>query len=280
MGSARAQTQTTTQQMSTAAPCDALPDYGSNSDTSYLPSANDLETPYLDAASTQSDQSPSDWDLAPDEAECSSSGALPDLQALLDQLAKQSPTLSTAINTARTAGFVFAYGAPGAGTCTKADAKPPTVEIDPDEASSPLLSSTLAHELGHVAHGAPIYAYDPSMDRDRYITENTMIDLEGEAAATVMELEVRDDLLAAGSPDPGITGATAADKIRLWDQFKAGKLTHDALIHELALLFARKEQPSTDSTAKTYWYFYAPNHAAAWDANNPTPTPLPLPSPP
>lgn len=124
------------------------------------------------------------------------------------------------------------------------------------------------------------YEFDASMDRTQYITVNTILDLEGEAAATLMELRVRDEVLLSGGADPGITGATAGDKIRLWEQHKAGKLTHDRLVHEIVLLFARKEKPSTSANAQTYWDFYAANHAAAWDRNNPPPQPLPLPGPP
>ena len=105
---------------------------------------------------------------------------------------------------------------------------------------------------------------------------NAMIDLEGEAHATVMELSVRQDLLDAGEADPGITGATADDKIRLWNDHRAGLLSSTELVHGLALLFARGESPSTDLSV-TYWVFYARAHAAAWDAANPTAVPLPLP---
>lgn len=151
--------------------------------------------------------------------------------------------------------------------------------IDPNE-STEQLARSLAHELGHVLDGDPTYEFDPSMDRTDYITRNTIIDLQGEAAATIMEFEVRDDILISNGTDIGVTGATAADKIRLWDEHKVGKLSRDALVAAIVQLFAHREKPSTDASAATYWYFYAPNHAAAWDANNPSPSPRPLPPPP
>ncbi len=204
----------------------------------------------------------------------------PQLDTLLASLAVQSPTLASAIGVAKTAGYTFAYGAPGAGTCTISDPKIMRVQVDPQEASSPRLAATLAHELGHITDVPPGYEFDASMDRDRYITRNTIEDLEQEADATLTELEVRDEILAAGGADPGITGATAVEKIRLWEEHVAGRLSRPNLVHEIVMLFARVEQPSTDPSAKTYWYLYAPTHAAAWDANNPGDQGKPLPSPP
>lgn len=201
--------------------------------------------------------------------------AQPDLDGVLTDLASVSPALSAAIDTARAGGFIFRYGVLGGGTFTDAAASPPEVVIDPGDVANGELAMSLSHELGHVADGDAQYVQDASWDRNRYITENTMVDLRGEAEATIMELQVRDELTAAGRADPGISGATSADKIRLWGEFTAGTLSRADLVEAIALLFARGESPSTASG--TYWNYYGQFHADAWDANHPTPTPLPLP---
>jgi hypothetical protein len=213
-----------------------------------------------------------------EESETKAAEARPDLDAVLDGLEKQSPTLASGLQTARQQGWVFVWGSPGAGTATDHHRQPPTVTIDPAETTEQLARS-MAHELGHVLDGETVYEFDQSMDRDTYISTNTVLDLEGEAEATIMELKVRDDVLTSGT-DIGITGATADEKISLWEEHKTGKLTRDQLVAELVDLFAHREQPSTDPSAATYWDFYAKAHAEAWDKNNPTPTPLPIPQAP
>jgi len=183
------------------------------------------------------------------------------------------------MDTARRGGWQFVYGAAGGGTFSDEAATPPTITIDPqDAANTSVLAQSLAHELGHVAAGPVQYEWDASMSRDTYIRRNTVLDLESEAEATIMELRVRDELLAAGEQDPGVSGATSAQKIALWEDHKAGRITRDELVARIVDLFATGESPSNDSST-TYWYYYAENHAAAYDAANPTPTPLPIPGP-
>ena len=137
--------------------------------------------------------------------------------------------------------------------------------------------STIAHELGHFLAGAPAYQYDPSMDRDKYIRTNTWIDLDGEASATIMELEVRQEQLDKGEGDLGLTGVTAKEKKKLWQEHQAGSISKDELRVKLADLFAEKEV--TSDTSLPYWEHYARSHADAWDRANPPVTPLPLPGP-
>jgi hypothetical protein len=167
-------------------------------------------------------------------------------------------------------------GRAGGGCYSDRNAK--VVTIDADRLQDPeALTRSLAHELGHVLAGAPGTVFAPGMTRDQYIRDNTWNDLRGEAEATVVELQVRDDILAAGGQDLGVTGRTAADKKRLWSDHQAHKLTRAQLVEELAKLFAYQE--TTSDTHKPYWEHYAARHAAAWDRNHPTPTPLPLPPP-
>lgn len=199
-----------------------------------------------------------------------------ELDQALDAAAARSTALSGALGAARRAGWSFALGSAGGGSHSDRHAR--VVTLDPDRLRDPdALARTLAHELGHVRVGAPTPALRPGMSRDQYIRENTWSDLRGEAEATVMELEVRDDILAGGGPDIGITGSTAADKKRLWRDHQARRLTRAQLVEALAKLFAYRE--ITSDTHRSYWDHYAARHAAAWDANHPTPTPLPLPPP-
>lgn len=199
----------------------------------------------------------------------------------LDDLAGESPVFAGKLAQARALGCTFSLGSSGAGTTSDVNAKPPSVTIDPLEAAQPdTLARMLTHELGHVLEGPINYVYQPSMSRDQYIVANTMIDLRGESAATIAELEVRDDLLAKGR-DIGISGAAAADKIRYWEAYKLGAISEDALKDAIALVFAHKEEPS-DAPTGTYWHKYGINHATAWEQNNPgsglgLPPPPPLP---
>lgn len=64
-----------------------------------------------------------------------------------------------------------------------------------------------------------------------------------------------------------ISGATATDKIALWEKHKAGSLTRSDLEQEIAELFAHKE--TTSDTTLPYWDHYATSHHDAWVKNNP-----------
>jgi hypothetical protein len=202
------------------------------------------------------------------------------VDAALDNLALQSAVFADLLTQARAMGCVFRLGASGAGTSSDVVARPPGVTIDPLDTQDPdMLARNLSHELGHVLAGLGRYVYTPNMGRDQYITANTMVDLQGEAHATVAELRVRDDLLVQDGDDIGISGAGAADKIRYWEAYKRAALSETAMLDAIALVFANKEKPSTAPTG-TYWDFYGQNHAQAWDAANPESGGGPLPPPP
>jgi hypothetical protein len=197
------------------------------------------------------------------------------IDAALDEAAKRSTTLATSLKKARDDGWTFVEGPAGGGTNSKRDTKVITIDAntlkDPDD-----LAGTLAHELGHALDDKK-YVFDPSMDHDRYVRENTWTDLHGESAATISELQVRDDILASGGSDIGISGTTAKDKITLWEKHKAGSLTRADLEQEIAELFAHKE--TTSDTKLPYWDHYAKGHHDAWVKNNPGDASKPIPRP-
>ncbi|MEQ1564052.1 MAG: hypothetical protein ABMA64_00320 [Myxococcota bacterium] len=249
------------------------PNYGSNSEQAQTDSMAGLsDTPLLDAAGLGSPSplsgAPLGLGLLGGLIGCTPS----EVESAVDAAAAQSPRLAADVAKLRSGGWTFAAGTAGGGTSTNHQSKQIVVDED-DLADTAHLTSTIAHEVGHALDGPTQYQFDPSMSRQQYIDTNTRIDLEGEAHATIEELEVREAMLAKDpSNDPGITGATATDKIAAWNDYRAGTLSRTQLVDAIVNLFATREKPSTDGAVANYWDYYAMAHADAWDKSHP-PTP-------
>ncbi|MEQ1506274.1 MAG: hypothetical protein ABMB14_28845, partial [Myxococcota bacterium] len=189
------------------------------------------------------------------------------IDARVDPAIASSPKLTADVATIRNQGYRFESGKAGGGTFTLGL----RIVVDPNDLADPVeFSRALAHEVGHALDGPAKYRNDPSFDRQTYIDINTRIDLEGEAHATIEELEVRDDVMTNNpGQDPGITGATAAEKVAAWAEFQAGRIDRATLVDRLVNMFATGEQPSDDPTAKNYWDLYARLNAEDWDRAHP-----------
>lgn len=192
-----------------------------------------------------------------------------DLENAIADATSASPTLAGRVAQLRGAGWSFVLGPAGAGTSTNFNAKLITFAAE-NLTDLAFFPSILAHEVGHAQAGEASYEFDTSMTRQEYIHTNTIIDLKGEALATVAELEAREEIVAKDpARDPGITGATAPAKIRYWEAFRGGFISRAVLIDSIVALFATQEKPSTDANAANYYDLYAQVHAKAWDKTHP-----------
>lgn len=189
---------------------------------------------------------------APASEQTATGEVSPSLSDALDELKRNSPTLGAALDDAQEDDILVRFGESGAGTFFSASSG--EIVLDPASDASTIASS-LAHELGHAVDELEYAPLGSSMDD--YVSGNTWEDLSGEAEATIMELKVRDELLAAGADDPGISGH-AAEKLDAWEAYK----THgdrDMLVRDISHIFAELERPST-SESSSYWDYYANHH--------------------
>lgn len=205
-----------------------------------------------------------------------------ELTRAMVQASAKSPTLKAMLVGTLRAGYPFILGTAGNGTYTDVNTTPKTIVVDPSQLGDPaLLAQSLAHELGHVYQNDYPHVFDPRWDRTRYVSENTVRALSGEADACMMELRVRDEVIARGGTPPPISGKGDA-KIALWARHVAGEAglaSDDEIRRALALFIGKNEHPSTDPT-QTYWDYYAASFADGWDARNTPGQHLGIPPPP
>lgn len=110
------------------------------------------------------------------------------------------------------------------------------------------IARSLSHEMGHHR-----FTGRPDMSsREAYVDSM----LRGEAAATLSNAQVRQEILAGGGTDIGISGS--GDRPRQYaaiaDQYLAGRLGRDAALNQIGQVF-KTEQPSV-STHSTYEQYY------------------------
>lgn len=196
------------------------------------------------------------------------------LPQAVEDIATKSPTLVAKLDTLLADGWVIAAGADGGGSFCDKDAK--KIVYDPQDALDPKsLVQTLAHEAGHATYEADPYVDFGTLTKDEYVDANTMSALKDEGEATITNLEIREEILAADpTMDIGVAGAKAAEYKALYDQGKLGD--RDALRIEIAKVFKDGENPSTDAS-KTYGEYYGETYSDHWDANHPAPS-APAPS--
>ncbi|MEQ1501328.1 MAG: hypothetical protein ABMB14_03815 [Myxococcota bacterium] len=200
-------------------------------------------------------------------ATATATGPTTGLAPTVDALVAKSPILADSLARAQAAGWTIRLGTPGGGTA--ADRGTKIVTLDPSTSANPMVAVQLiAHELGHANYTLPDAPPIGAMSREEYVRVNVMRHLRDEAEATISELRVRDELQTAGAGVMPISGATAPQKITLWEQFKAGTLTREALVEQLATLFGHGERPSGPAASGDYWDYYAQNYGTYWDANH------------
>lgn len=172
-------------------------------------------------------------------------------------LAAQSPTLTREMQALENDGWTIEVGAAGGGSYADRGAR--TITIDGNEiGNAPALVQTLAHEVGHAR-------YTPTTDtssRDAYLRSA----LADEGAATLSNIRVQREILAAGGADIGIAGnpANHAAYNAAYDQLLADG-NEVAARDAIGAIFGNGERTST--TGETYADYYG----GWYDRNFPAP---------
>ena len=176
----------------------------------------------------------------------------------LVELVRKSPTLTSNLNELRQRGWTIDYnGAPGGGSYANRTEK--KITIDSNERNKPLyLAQTLAHESGHA-----LYKPDPytnysvnGLTREDYVNKNVMGYLKDEGEATIMNIEVRNEILKNGGPDIGVAGTQSNKYLEIYQNRVVKDGDREQARIDIANVFADNEVPSTDPN-KSYREYYA-----------------------
>jgi type VI secretion system secreted protein VgrG len=182
------------------------------------------------------------------------------------EIANQSPTLRAQIQELEAAGWTVEMGPAGGGSFADRQAQKITVESG---RSNERTTGTVAHEISHALTGEP--PYHPTTDftdRQAYIDANVNEQLRNEGQSMFNEARVRDEVLEAGGPDPGIGGTQDYQKV--YNEYKAGRLTEAQAIDQMGTLIGNE---TTSNTGENYKVYYGKTYQTEWDRLNPPATP-------
>lgn len=183
----------------------------------------------------------------------------------VDEMVAKSPTLTRNLEALQADGWTIEYGEAGKGSYCDRNAKKIVVD-EGGQGDTAGVVQTLAHESGHARYTPDPYVPPDGLTKDQYVTANVARDLRDEGEATITNLKVRDELLAAGQPDIGVAGAKAAEYQHAYDACDdpddPGK--RDALRTQIGNIFKDGEHPSTDPS-KTYGEYYGEPYARHYD---------------
>ena len=184
----------------------------------------------------------------------------------IKELMQKSPTLMNNIAALRSNGWVMEYGAAGEGSYANRSSTPKRIVIDQMELNDPKsFVQTLAHESGHAMYEPDNYVPPNGLSREQYVNSNAAISLKDEGEATLMNMKIRDEILANGGEDIGIAGTQQASYLKIYDEYKIHQ-DREAAREDIGYIFAMKERPSTDPT-KTYKQYYSKPYEDYWDKN-------------
>ncbi len=186
----------------------------------------------------------------------------------VDNIAAKSATLEKNLVALHKSGWVIKYGAKGGGSFTDRGSKTITVDADEKGHTGELLQ-TLAHETGHARYTPDAYTPPDGLTRQQYIDRNVDHSLKDEGEATITNLQVRRQLLAAHQLDIGVAGQQSDQYKKLFAKH-SGHLNEpgdrDNLREQIGQVFAKGEHPSTDPK-KNYYDYYAKTYADFYDHN-------------
>lgn len=164
----------------------------------------------------------------------------------VDALVAMSPTLNNNLKNLQSQGWTVDYGLAGQGSY--ADRRTKTITLDSQLKTDPnQATQVLAHEVGHALHP---YQVNTS-SRQAYL--NSALDDEG--AATLKNIQVQREIIAAGGPDIGIAGnpKNHASYIQAYNQYlKDGNA--EVAIRKIGSQFGNGEFTST--TGQNYADYY------------------------
>jgi type VI secretion system secreted protein VgrG len=180
----------------------------------------------------------------------------------VDAVAALSPTLQKNVQKLREDGWKIKYGEPGKGSFCRRDRK--EIIIDPDSKGKPVLvTQTLAHESGHALYQPDPYIPPAGLTRQVYIDSNAARDLADEGEATLMNCQIRAEIISRNGPNIGVAGAQEAQYEKIYAKYSKPE-DRDQARREIATIFANGEHLST-APSMTYGQYYEKPYADYFD---------------
>ncbi len=167
-------------------------------------------------------------------------------------LAARSPTLTRDLAALRHEGIRVEWGASGGGTFYDESQSRIVIDVAAAGNASSVVRS-LSHEIGHVQFKEPA----KFETREAYVHHN----LRNEGAATLHNATVRNEIIAQGGADIGISGANVTTYGRIASQAAAGTITRDQALDQIAAVFGQ-EHPSVAPNG-TYIDYYGGHYDTA-----------------
>lgn len=187
---------------------------------------------------------------------------MPQIKAIM----RQSPTLLKNISTLTQHGWVMEYGPPGGGSYADRNSLPRRIVIDQSELERPtVFVQTLAHETGHALYSPDPYTHPQGLTKEQYVNANAASALKDEGEATLMNMEIRNEILQNGGPDIGIAGTQGPSYQKIFTDYKAHG-DREVAREDIGFIFANNERPSTDPS-KTYKQYYSKPFEDYWDSS-------------
>lgn len=172
----------------------------------------------------------------------------------LAPLLAQSPTLQGDIARLQQEGYTVKWGTAGKGTYIDEGRREIVIDAN-SQGNGPQIAQSLAHETGHQKFAEP---------EDRSSKEALVhVRLRDEAAATINNARVRQEILAAGGPDIGFPGIHSAQYKEITDRLLSGQITEDQALNEIAEVFKTEK---TSTTGQTYEEYYGQEWTPADEA--------------
>jgi type VI secretion system secreted protein VgrG len=179
-----------------------------------------------------------------------------------DKIINQSPTLKKNLEQLQKNGWTVKVGDAGKGTFADRDKK--TITVDANDKDKPAtLAQSLAHETGHALYEKDPYVPPTGLTKEDYVSKNVNASLKDEGEATMMNMQVRDEIKKNGGPDIGIAGTQGKKYQEIADKYPDAK-DRDKARQEIGDVFAGNEHPSNDAT-KTYKDYYSKPYEDYYD---------------
>lgn len=203
-------------------------------------------------------------DLGPHSSAPQAQDKAPENIVAIREIASKSPTLTSNLSKLRSNGWKITKGTAGAGSYANKEQK--TITIDANEFNNPAsYIQTIAHESGHALYQADPYVPPNGLTRQEYIDANASSSLKDEGEATLMNIQIRDEILKNNGPDIGIAGTQGAAYEKSYQNYQQHGDREKART-EIGNVFANNEVPST-APDKTYKQYYSKPYEDHWDKN-------------
>ena len=158
--------------------------------------------------------------------------------ARIDEMLNKSPSLRQMWEEAKARGWEIKFRDKGR---SEADPNTTTVWINRNDIKDVAnfekhMASLLSHEIGHA--GTPFKDKIQGVNEEDHVQRNTAKDLAHEGSAAFHNARTRDEIMGNGGPDIGIRGGFDKEYIRIYEDYKAGRISESEAISQMSYFMA------------------------------------------